>query len=148
MGGVLHAMLVYAAVLGILYSGLTLYAARKSQIRGQSMDPISLEGLLLMAMLIIAVPFGWFCMRQAAVAKPWLMELSALAITIPVTLVVTLVGGLAVSLARADQAASYLWQISNGVGVVLFGAITFYVLGRRHVSGRASSESEQNAIVA
>lgn len=101
-----------------------------------------------MAMLIIAGLFGWFCMGLAGVAQPWRVELSAVAITIPVSVVVTLLGGLAVAVARADQGASYLWYISNGVGVVLFDAITFYVLGRRHNSRRASSEAVHDVIAA
>ena len=101
-----------------------------------------------MAMLIVAAFFGWFCLRLAVVAKPWRVELSAVTITISLTLVVTFVGGLAVAVAGLDQAASYLWYIGNGVGVVLFGAITFYVLGRRHDARRASSEAVQDTIVA
>ena len=147
VGGVLHGMLVYAAVLGILYSGVALYAARANQIAGQASNPVSPYALSLVAMLIVAGLFGWFCMRLAAVAQPWRVELSALGITIPVGLLIALVVFLAVSLARVDQAAWYLWYISLGVSVVLSGAITFYMLGRRHDSRRVSSESEQNATV-
>lgn len=139
-GGALNAMLVYAGALGIPQFGARLYAARADQLAGSPSNPISPEGLSLMVMLIVAGLFGWFCMVLAGVAHPWRVELSAVAITIPVTVVVTLLGGLAVALARADQAGSYLWYISNGVGVVFFGAITFYKLGRRHNSRRASSD--------
>ena len=141
VGGILHAMLVYAAALGILYSAVRLYTARANQLAGFPSEPISPEGITSMAMLIVAALFGWFCLRLAVVAMPWRVEVSAVTITTPLTLVVTFVGGLAVAVAGLDQSASYLWYIGNGVGAVLFGAITFYVLGRRHDS-RARTEAE------
>ena len=126
VGGALHAILVELSLFGVFNVAV-----------GLTRHPWEIEreaipfGLWLAALLIVAVPFGWLCMKLASHPRPWRAELVALAVIVPSIAIITTLGALAQYPVRADPAASFSWTVLSWVGLVLSGAISFYLIGRR-----------------
>ena len=142
VGGALHAALVWQAWIGVFTVGIGLTRA-SWEIEREHVP----YGLSLAALLVAAVPFGWFCMRLAAQARPWRAELAALAVTIPLIGLIGTAGSFARYFVRTDLAAASFWTVCIWVGVVLCGAVGFYLIGRRDVK-RSFSGTERESRVA
>lgn len=143
VGGALHAVLVWQSVIGVIQAGMVLGQARVDYV--DDAGGMILDRLGEAALIIVAVPFGWFCMKLAGVARPWRAELLAVVITIPLTALIGTVGAFARYFVRTDLAASFFWTASIVVGVALSGAISFYLIGRRD-RARPLLQATRNAV--
>lgn len=140
VGGLLHAMLILLSLFGV-FTVVVAFRARPWEIEREGAP----QGLLLAALLLIAVPFGWLCMKLARHPHPWRAELIALAVIVPSIAIITTLGALAQYAVRSDPAASFSWTVISWITVVLSGAISFYLIGRRQNS-RPRSETARGAV--
>ncbi|GAA1768054.1 hypothetical protein [Agromyces humatus] len=129
VGGALHAILVWQSVIGLIQVATLLGEAGARYVAGA--EEMLAERLWLSALLVIAVPFGWFCMRLAKVTRPWRAELVAVAVTVPLTGVIGVAGAFARYFFRADLTATFIWTVGIVLGIALAGAITFDRIGKR-----------------
>ena len=140
VGGALHGILVWQSVIGLLGIGFHLYAAQKSRMYGFDATPLPDFMLWQAALLIAAVPFGWFCYRLAGVTQPWRAERRSVLIIAPVSAVLGLSFVFAVYAVRGDYAAAQNWYVLLNAcvvaGVVLAGSASFYRIGTREVRAR------------
>lgn len=140
VGGAIHGALVWQAVIGTFTVGIGLTRA-SWEIEREHVP----YGLSQVALLVVAVPVGWFCMRLAGQARPWVAELAALAVTIPLIGLIGTAGSFARYFVRTDLTAASFWTLGIWAGVVLCGAISFYLIGRRDKSP-TPPQSTRNAV--
>lgn len=135
IGGALHGILIWQSVVGLLGIGLHLYAAQKSRMHGFETSPFPSSMLWQAMLLVVAVPFGWFCHRLAGALRPWRAERRSVLVMAPVSAVLGLSFAFAGYAIRGDYAAAPNWYALFNVCVVaclvLAGGVSFYLIGAR-----------------
>ena len=135
-GGVFHSILVWQGLIGA-FTLVVALRARYWEIERESID----DGLWMMALLVVAAGFGWFCMRLVRAPHPWRSELGGLAVAIASFVVIGVVSAFVWHAIRADYTAASFWSVGVFVVGILVGATSFYLIGRHSVrSGSRPTE--------
>ena len=95
-------------------------------------------GAAYAVVILFAVPLGWVCMKKLGAHKPWAAEISAFLATLPVSMVILVIGGLYSYSQRLDSGlAALILGLTYATGALL-GGILFSLIGR------ASSHSSRH----
>lgn len=144
LGGIVHAWFVVTGSVGLWTLGVTLVTHAYS---------VALPGNLIYGagqavFILLAVPLGWFCMKKLGARRPWLAEIVALLVMLPVSAVVLTVGGLYSYSQRLDPDVALITiRLTYATGALL-GGVLFAFIGRafsRASTDKAHQEDRQQA---
>lgn len=139
IGGAIHALLLWQAAVGLLTIVIT--AVRPVWEGGGAAETYSI-GIWAAAYVLVAYPFGWFCLRVAGDLRPWRAATSAILCMLPLAAIVVVIYAWNAERVRheiyagdTDPVATFFVSGCAVACLGAFGAAQFVVLGRRSVRG-------------